>query len=412
MPGVRRILYVDLAPSVGGSVISLYQLVKGLDRSRYEPHVLLRASNGYVPRFRALGVSVIVLGRVSSQERVEAVGVESLRRSWTISWLKRYALGERLVHVVGFYVRAWPALRREAGEITQIIRTIKPDLVHLNDDVCVSRSGIMAARRAHVPAICHLRAMAWRNHFDRWISRWLRGYICISQAVDAHQRKLGGRVDPSWVVYNGLDLTEFDAPADRAELRAQWGLNDGDEIVACVGRLVAWKGQHVLIEALARLAPDRPRLRALIVGDAGSSDQGYAQELKDLARALGVEDRVILTGFRDDIASLLHGVDVLVHTSTLPEPFGRVIIEGMAAGAPVVGANAGAVPEIIQDGVNGLLTPPGDAWALAQAIARILDHPDEAQAMRQAARQAIETRFTTARYVSDVEHVYEVIWGD
>ncbi len=179
-----------------------------------------------------------------------------------------------------------------------------------------------------------------------------------------------------------------------------------------MGRLVAWKGQHVLIEALARLAPDRPRLRALIVGDAGSSDQGYAQELKDLARALGVEDRVILTGFRDDIASLLHGVDVLVHTSTLPEPFGRVIIEGMAAGAPVVGANAGAVPEIIQDGVNGLLTPPGDAWALAQAIARILDHPDDAQAMRQAARQAIETRFTTARYVSGVEHVYEVIWGD
>jgi glycosyltransferase involved in cell wall biosynthesis len=270
----------------------------------------------------------------------------------------------------------------------------------------------MAARWARVPAICHLRAMAWRNHFDRWISRWLRGYICISQAVDAHQRKLGGRVAPSWVVYNGLDLAEFDAPADRAALRAEWGLSDDQEVVACVGRLVAWKGQRVLIEALARLATERPKLRGLIVGEAGSGDLDYAQELMLLARSLGIQDRVTFMGFREDIASLLHGVDVLAHTSISPEPFGRVIIEGMAAGAVVIGANAGAVPEIIQDGVTGLLVAPGSVEALAQAIVRVFDHPQEAQAMRQAARQAVEAQFTTARYVRGVEQVYEVIWGD
>jgi len=409
MPVARRILYIDLAPSVGGSVISLYQLVKGLDRSRYEPYVLLRASNRYVMRFRALGLPVIAIGQALPQDPQKTGGIEVVRRSRAMSWLKRHPLGERIVHGVGFYMRAWPTLYREARELAQIMRTIKPDLVHLNDDVCVSRSGILAAHWGRTPALCHLRAMAWRNHFDRWISRWLQGYICISQAVDDHQRKLGGRVAPSWVVYNGLDLSEFDVPADRKSLRARWGLRDDAEVVACVGRLVAWKGQRVLIEALARLAPERPRLYGLIVGEAGSVDPSYRQELESLARSLGVAERIIFTGFQEDVASLLRSVDILAHTSIAPEPFGRVIIEGMAAGAAVVAANAGAAPEIIQHGVNGLLTPPGDAEALAQAIACILDDPDDAQAMRRAARQAVETQFTTARYVYGVEQVYEVI---
>jgi glycosyltransferase involved in cell wall biosynthesis len=102
-------------------------------------------------------------------------------------------------------------------------------------------------------------------------------------------------------------------------------------------------------------------------------------------------------------------MDVLVHASTAPEPFGRVIIEGMAAGTPVVGTNAGAVPEIIEDKVTGLLVPPGDAGAMAEAIAWVLEHPQEAQAMRLAARRAVELRFTTERYVQGVERVYEEI---
>ena len=413
----RRILYVDLAAGVGGSVISLYELVKGLNRERYEPQVILRATNPYVERFRELGVTVRSLGEGLAgaapsgalvREEGEGGVVARMRRSRLARGLKQSALGERLVHFVGFYVRAYPRLRREARELAEILRAVRPDLVHLNDAVCVSRAGIMAARRVGVPAICHVRAMEERNHYDRWLSRSLKGFICISQAVARHEARSGGRVRPCWVVYNGLDLADFAWGEDKARVRAELGFTAG-ELVGCVGRLVAWKGQDVFLRALARLKERYPALRGLVVGEPGANGARYAQELRELARRLGLEDRVLFTGFRRDIPRLLGAMDVLVHASTAPEPFGRVIIEGMAAGTPVVGTNAGAVPEIIEDKVTGLLVPPGDAGAMAEAIAWVLEHPQEAQAMRLAARRAVELRFTTERYVQGVERVYEEI---
>ncbi|MBC7235088.1 MAG: glycosyltransferase [Chloroflexi bacterium] len=412
----RRILYVDLAPAVGGSIISLYQLVKGLDRERYAPWVILRAGNPYESRFRQLGVPVMTIGGPSEAEglarapRVDPPRGErwaGLRHSRLASWLKRASFGERLVHGVGFLLRTWPDLRREAHELYGHIRAIRPDLMHLNDVVCVSRAGIMAARRARVPAICHLRAMAWRTAFDRRISRYLCGYICISQAVDAHQRGLGGRTGPSWIVYNGLDLAEFSTLPSSAEARAAWGLGPQDQVVGCVGRLVAWKGQEVFIRALAMLSADFPRLRGLIVGGPEAGSRGYAQGLQTLAEELGLRERVTFTGFRADVLRLLPAMDVLAHTSTAPEPFGRVLIEGMAAGVAVIGASAGAVPEIIKDGVTGRTVPPGDSRALAEALAYALEHPGERERWCRAAREVVERRFTTDAYVQGVQRVYE-----
>ncbi len=399
-----RVLYVDLAPGVGGSVISLYQLLKGLDRRRYAPHVVLRAGNGYCQRFQELGVPVMTLG---SSAPTEGEAIQALRAGRLARWAKRSAWGERLVHGVGFYLRAYPTLRREAHELSALMQAVRPHLVHLNDVVCVSRAGIMAARAAGVPAICHLRAMAQRNHFDRRLSRSLRGFIAISEAVARHERALGGRVEPCWVVYNGVDLAEFAVADDPLALRAELGLAPEDQVVGCVGRLVAWKGQHILLRALAELAPARPRLRGLVVGAPEAQGQEYADALRALARELALEDRLIWTGFRQDIPRLLRAMDLLAHTSIAPEPFGRVLIEAMAAGTPVIASDAGAVPEIITHGATGLLVPPGQAAPLAQAIAWALDHPQERAAWQGAARRAVEERFSLAAYVEGVERVYE-----
>ncbi|MFH1085058.1 MAG: glycosyltransferase, partial [Chloroflexota bacterium] len=351
----RRILYIDLAPGVGGSVISLYQVLKGLDRSRYEPHVILHAANRYAERLRALDIPVLTVSGGAAAGVAAPAAWDGLRAGRLAAWLRRGALRARALHLVGFYLRQWPALRRTAAELAGLMRRVRPDLVHLNDVVCVSRAAIMAARRVGAPAICHLRAMDRRNHYDRWLSRYLRGYICISRAVDCHQRTLGGRVAPSWVVYNGLDVDAFVQDCDRVAARAEFGCGDDDLVVGCVGRLVAWKGQEVFLRAVAQVAPHYPRLCALLVGapETGEPEAGgdaYAQHLRALAAELGLAERVVFTGFRSDVARLLSGMDVMVHASTAPEPFGRVLIEAMAAGAAVIGTRAGAVPEIVIDG--------------------------------------------------------------
>jgi glycosyltransferase involved in cell wall biosynthesis len=410
MAGTQRVLYIDPAANVGGSVISLYQLIKGLNGGLYEPHVVLRASNPYASRFRELGVAVYIFGAGQPEAQGPArTLVAGARHGRLARWLKRGSWGERLVHLIGFYVRAYPRLQREARELERILRVVRPRLVHLNDVLCVNRAGILAARRARVPAICHLRAMTERNHYDRWLSRSLRGFICISHAVERHERSQGGRVGPSWVVYNGLDPAEFAPEGDSQAVRAELGLAADTQVVGCVGRLVPWKGQRVFLRALARVAVGHPRLRALIVGAPEPGGEGYARELAELARTLGLGARVTFLGFRADVLRLLAAMDVLVHASTDPEPFGRVLIEGMAAGKVVIGTDAGAVPEIIEDGVTGMLVPVGDEGAMAQAIARALDHPQEGAALGGAARQAVERRFTTAQYVQGVQRVYKEI---
>ena len=171
-----RILFIDLAPAVGGSVISLYHLVRGLNPNRYEPHVILCASNGYASRFRDLGIKVTLFGDAvalhsgSGEERWSGLRQSSLSR-----WAKRSKLGEQLVHLAGFYLRTYPGLRAEARALREIMVAVRPDLVHLNDVVCVSRAGIMVARQLNIPAICHVRALTTRNHFDRRLSLALLG---------------------------------------------------------------------------------------------------------------------------------------------------------------------------------------------------------------------------------------------
>ena len=407
-----RVLYVDLAPTVGGSIISLYYLVKGLERERFEPHIVLRAGNPYAARLRALKVPVTLVGAPGNPTQAgDRPAVARARQGRLARWLKGNAAGEAVVHWAGFYARQYPVVRREAEEIAALMRVWRPHLVHLNDIIAVTRAGVVAAKQLGVPAICHLRAMDTRTFYDRRLSRSLRGYICISQAVNAHQHSLGGRTEPAWVVYNGVDLADIDQPVDGAQVRAELGLRSDDQVIGCVGRLVAWKGQAVFLRALAALAPQRPNLRGVLVGAPEGNTQAYLQGLHALADELGIAQRLIWTGYREDVPRLLHALDVLVHASTAPEPFGRVLIEGMAAGVAVVGTRAGAVPEIITDGVNGLTVPPGDAEAMAGAIARVLDHPDEAAAWRRAARATVEQHFTLDAYVRGVQRVYEEILG-
>lgn len=182
----------------------------------------------------------------------------------------------------------------------------------------------------------------------------------------------GGQREKLRIVHNGFNTVKRPTrdPTGGRLLRATLGFNH-QPLVGLFGRLSPWKGQHVLLDALVRV----PQLQAVIVGAALFADDGHEAQLRAQCTRLGLDDRVRFLGFRSDVPELMAAVDVVVHASTAPEPFGRVVVEGLLAGRPVIATHGGGVSEIITHGHTGLLVPPDDPAALADTLTTLLADP-------------------------------------
>jgi glycosyltransferase involved in cell wall biosynthesis len=213
------------------------------------------------------------------------------------------------------------------------------------------------------------------------------------------------------VIPRGVDTALFDpaivAPDRLARLARQWRLPDGVSTIVLPGRLTSWKGQSVLLSAIARLS--RRDVFCVLVG----SDQGrrrYSAQLGRQAERLGIADRVRLVGECDDMPAALMLSDVVVHASIRPEAFGRVVIEAQAMRRPVIAADLGGPVETVRDGVTGWRVIPGDPAALAAAIDAVLALPQaERQALGQRARQAVQRGYTVRAMQDSTLDVYEEV---
>jgi glycosyltransferase involved in cell wall biosynthesis len=213
------------------------------------------------------------------------------------------------------------------------------------------------------------------------------------------------------VIHNAVNLSEFAFAIDANQVRGEFGWTSQECVVGVVGRLDWWKGHGYFLEALAQVARQVPQVRGLIIGEPEMTPRNweYYQKLKAQTQSLGLEDRVIFTGFRDDVARLMSALDVVVLSSSAPEPFGRIVIEGMAAGKPVVATAAGGVPDIIDDGVNGLLVPLCDSTAMAGAILTLLTDGELARRVAEAGLRRVRERFTIPHHVAAVTGVYDAL---
>jgi glycosyltransferase involved in cell wall biosynthesis len=326
------------------------------------------------------------------------VSVEVLSAPPALLGIKRDVLGPA-------DLRAIPAV---AGYVRQIARIARGfDVVYLNSQKALV-IGAMASRLARRPAIWHQHDLLSAEHFGpihrrlvvKLTNHSVAKVIAVSAASAESMRVSGVPTDKVHMVYNGVDPGRFDA-VDRDAVRRQrqeLGLADVP-LVGLFSRISPWKGQHVLVEALREL----PGVHALLVGDAIFGEEAYRDELEALAKEADLSDRVHFLGFRRDVAALMHMTDVVVHTSVAPEPFGRVIVEGMLAGKPVLATAAGGAAEIVRDESTGLLVKPGDAGALAGALRRLLADPGLARTFGAAGRQVAIEEFSLAAMLTSTE---------
>ncbi|HNT05071.1 MAG TPA: glycosyltransferase family 4 protein [Anaerolineae bacterium] len=399
------ILYLDTAPAVGGSVISLLELLKGLDKERYQPLVVCFAEHPYVQRYEQAGAHVVAWNEYGSPDyRPSWAG--AVRQTAPVQRWKEGQIGGRLYHSLGFGL--WLARRGlpRATRLLSIARKNRAALVHTNIRVGHDREGIIAARLGRLPCVCHVRHQETLGWFDRRVADTVDQFIYISQAVRESHLSSGIGQDRGRVVYNGLNIADWNRELNPARGRELLGVDPQVPLVGIVGRLDSWKGQPVFLRAMARLGATMPEVRGVLVGDAPPELPAYRQELEQLAEQLGLARTVSFVPFQTELAAVMSALDVAVLASTSPEPFGRVLIEAMAAGKPVVASDSGASREIVDDGQQGILFPPGDDLALANALNRLLSDRSLAAEMGGRGQRRAAERFDSAQYVAGVEAVY------
>ncbi len=300
-------------------------------------------------------------------------------------------------------VRKESGLAKGLGSLGQLIPAINRvanlsrnyDLIYANTQKSLV-VGAIASFISRRPLIYHLHDILSLDHFsatNRRIAVTLANraalVIANSQASQAAFIAAGGRKDIIEFVYNGFDL-ELYQHLSAAAIKPQLGIKESEFLVGHFSRLSPWKGQHILIETLTH-CPEN--VTALLIGDALFGEQDYVQQLHAQVAELKLENRVKFLGFRDDVKSLMAACDLVTHTSTVAEPFGRVIVEAMLCGTPVVATSAGGAKELVEAGKTGWLVAPGDVRELAAAINACIEQPEQSARMAKAAKAQATQRF-------------------
>lgn len=384
---MKRILYIESNTdgTVGGSYYSLLDLIRGLDKSRFEPWVVFFREHELLPEFRAVTPHVHVLPSRLRYRSRQGRAARHLQLLWD--------------DLVGRYL-----------QMRELIGTMQPDLVHLNNAYSNIDGWTLACRRHRVKIVSHDRGTDCPCSLrTRFFAGFLDAIISVSDSFRDNVISQRLATTRAHRVYNGLDLDAVLAacsPAGVARLRDELGLSGLAPVIGIVGDLDRANGYQVVLEALRRVAALHPDLRCLLVGGAGKDAEWHRQAQATRLPDDGPAVNVVSTGSRGYQTALLGVIDVLVQVSIKHE---RVIMEAMAMAKPIVGTEVGEIPELISHRESGLLVPLGDAQALSEAILYYLADPARARSIGERGRQRLRERFSVERMVRETEEIYRAL---
>ncbi len=345
----------------GGGQWSLYYLLKHLNRDVFRPILLCPEEGEFAEKVSRLGVDVLFM----NTGRIRHLNLLSI----------------------------WKLV---AGMKTQGIH-----LVHTDSPTQTFYAGI-AAKILRIPVIWHIRTSEDEWLWDRVLASLSTRLILVATAITQRFPWLH-RTNKLIVVHNGIDFSRLDVVSSSAGLRKAFSLRKETILLGCVGRLEPSKGQELLISALKYLRTNNVKL--LLVG---RGEEAYLKRLHRLCREFGVSDRVIFTGYREDVPTLLKEIDVLVFPTTT-EGFSRVILESMAVGIPVIATDVGGNSEAVAHGTTGYIVPVDDAKALTDKIRELIKDEEKRKEMGAAGKARVMEMFTINNHVALIERLYHEI---
>ncbi|KWX75053.1 glycosyltransferase family 4 protein [Paenibacillus jilunlii] len=372
-----KVAYIDHTAKWSGGEVALFNILTNIG-NQIEPLVILAEEGALAERLREKGIDVRV---IPLDESIRNRGRNAVNLGAPAAALGLLAYGRKLA----------PILKQE-----------KVDCVHTNS-LKSAFYGAVAAKKAGVPLIWHIRDHIGAPYLKpvvakaiRLLSRLLPNGVIANSHSTLNALELP-RTKKTLVVYSAFAKAIGEGIGKREQQK--------DFNVLLVGRLAQWKGQHIVLEA-AKAFKNDSRVKFWLAGDALFGEEAYKNELIQKMQQDKLTN-VSLLGHVEDIQGLMSKADLLIHTSITPEPFGQVIVEGMAAGLPVIASNEGGPVEIVVPGVTGLLIQPGDPVVLADSITWMLNHPEDRRRMADSGMKRVKEHFVIENTVKDIVDYYK-----
>lgn len=391
----KKLLFIEANRdgTIGGSYYSLLYLLQGLDKDKYEPHVLFCQENTLIPQYKMVTDNIHIIDFDPSVSSRAASVKDILKwpyRLFTEVILKQF-------------------------ELHRIIRKINPDLVHLNNGYAATHEWMLAACLHKIKIISHDRGTRPPSSLrTKLFVRCLDAIISVSDSYKNNVINDKLSVRKLYRVYNGLDYKKWTSNLDMGKaksLKSELGITDGQRVIGIVGNIDKWKGQHIVISAINQIKRDYPDIVCLIVGRVCAGMEQYKSELDNYISENDLGNNVIFMGYQSDIPTVLSIFDVFVHASIEPEPFGRVILEAMALEKPIIATNGGGIPEIIINEQTGLLVPMNNSEEMASAMMFYLNNQNEAKRIGQNGKERLLNEFSIKKMVDGVESVYNEVFA-
>ncbi len=393
-----RIVFTNPVGIMGGGERALLTMQSALRRVAPDLELLLLVGTDgpLVEQAQQLGVQVTVL---PLPDRLLHLGDSGLAQA-----------GIRKLALARLALGAIPALATYLQNLDQVLRQLAPDVIHSNGLKTHLLLGCLRSRPA--PVLWHIHDFYSTRPLMakglRWLQRSAVAGIGVSAAVAQDSRSVLPGL-PIVTIPNAIDTEEFSPGPEEP-------LIDRPLHVGLVATFAHWKGHRIFLQAAAQVHQRYPqaRVKFFIIGDAiyrTAGSQVSRKELQQEAERLGVGDWLTFLGFQTDMPAVYRSLDIVVHASTQPEPFGLVIAEAMACGRAVIVAAAGGAAELFIPGQEALGVPPGDGQALAEAIGFLLNHPEQRRQIGQQSRRAAVERFNPDRLANQLLGLYRQVAG-
>lgn len=384
---MKRILYLHAGAEMYGADKVLLELIKRLDQTEFEAHVILPND----------GVLVEALRQVGAQ--VEVIPYPILRRKYfNPKGIFDYAI----------------SYRKFSKQLLEYAKKHQIDLIHNNTTAVLE--GIYLKKKLGIPLIWHVHEIIVKpkqisDFINYLMGRYADQIITVSQAVANHVLT-SSAIAPEQVqvIYNGVDNSIYQ-PMDTTKIREHFGIANDQTVIGMIGRVNAWKGQGDFLEAVLPLLQEEPKRVAFLAGSAFEGEEWRVQELDETIAQSGYANQIKRIDYYDRPQELYNLFDLFVLPSTNPDPLPTVVLEAMASGKPVVGYRHGGVCEMVAEGENGLLAQPGNPALLSETMKEILENPEKLEAFGKASLKRQLEQFSLQSYIENFSTVYQEI-GD